>query len=101
MDFERTKNTKNNDQTDDDYVAEKYKMIKDALACLSFFQFYYDGEFYRADGLYKTVKILYNEFEIQTVATFKNYYDLMTLTFLDDTPFEKIVARDDFIITAM
>lgn len=98
---EYNENKLNNRKTDDDYVAEKFRIIKDSLACLSFFQFYYDGEFYRADGLYKTVRIMHNGFEIKTVTTFKNYYDLLTLTFLDDMPFEKLVARDDFIITAM
>ena len=104
MDLKKNEHSENKEigeQIDEDYVAEKFEMIKDALARLSFFQFHYKGEFYRADGLYKTVRIMYNGFEIKTVATFKNYYDLLTLTFLDNTPFEQIVPLNDFIITAI
>lgn len=82
------------------YTAQKFEIIKDSLARLSFFRFWYKGNFYHADALNKTIRLLVFDIKQEVVCTFKNYYDLMDSTFLDGIPFKKLVATEDLRITA-
>lgn len=83
-----------------EYAAEKLEIIKDSLARLSFFDFLINDKAYRVDAFRKTICKLHRGTSGEQVCTFKNFKDLMSLTYFENTPFKELVISDDFRITA-
>lgn len=92
--------SKPNERNENEYAVQKLRIIKNAFARQTSFDFVFRGQYYRVDGASRIIREVDDGIESEPIEHFNDSEDFLNRLFFDGQTFGEKAITDEFVITS-